>query len=162
MSIWPLLTWFDDAHWPNLPVALQWKVKKKTQHTHNRTNSISTCRNLQRGRERRRREWRHHSSDAYIYTRVFVSALCRSKVWSGWCPCTTTIWTAFWLMRWVSAKPSKPLLSSRTWWSTRDWTAPSSSSSRCRECCSSASASSSNVLWKEEKKTQEEGKKKQS
>lgn len=78
-------------------------------------------------------------------TRLCHCVLCRSRAWSGWCPCTTTIWTAFWLTRWVSAKPSKPSLSSPTWWSTRDWTAPSSSSSRCRQYFSPASASPSNV-----------------
>lgn len=72
--------------------------------------------------------WTVFSVKAYSHTSLYFCALCRSRGWSGWCPCTTTIWTAFWLMKWVSAKPSKPSLSLPTWWSTRGSTAPSSSS----------------------------------
>lgn len=57
----------------------------------------------------------------------------RSRVWSGWCLCTITIWTASWLMKWASVKQSKPSPSSPTWWSTRGSTAPSSSSFLSRQ-----------------------------
>lgn len=104
-------------------------------------------------------EWRPHcctcwwwpSVRAYFYTCLYFWLWCRSKVWSGWCPCTTTIWTASWLMKWASAKPSKPSPWSPTWWSTRGSTAPSSSLFLSRQYSSAASITAPHVLiWQPE------------
>lgn len=58
MSILPLMTWFwDDAHWPNLPIALlsAVQIKEKTQHTQQNNCHLNLLHSPERTRDGRRR-----------------------------------------------------------------------------------------------------------
>ena len=65
------------------------------------------------------------------------------SVWNGWFLSTTTVSTASWLTRWVSARPFRPSLWWLTWWRRRRTLGRIWLSCRCRRCPTGCSSSRS-------------------